>query len=285
MRGAHGRAVRLAVVCLMACTLSGCFFPEIIEIFISGEEGSEFIAFSFSATSDFSHCTREEEGSNTFTCTYLGEAGIVDSTVSLSGDDILFLLLLDPLIVQLPTAASNFAGSYLHNDSGMSGSLAITSGLASFDADFNTTVTSEPGTQFVILALPNGAPTQGSYSFNFTFELPASTSSLALKAMFTGRVDAGGQTYYPPLLPCVTNFASVPSLNVPFPAGGGVPIPVGMAQGCNNVAYIYGAAAPVPSASRPALLTLALLLFAAAAVCLGTGARLRSKLPFRRDMP
>ncbi len=32
------------------------------------------------------------------------------------------------------------------------------------------------GTQFVILDLPAGAPTQGSFSFNFSFAMPAGTA-------------------------------------------------------------------------------------------------------------
>ncbi len=270
MNGPRKATVNLGLVSLLGVLLNSCLFPELIDVFVS-EEGDGFLV-SVSVGSDISLCSNE--GGGDFLCLYAGEAGAsITSDVTLTGADIAFLLLLDPMIVQLPLAATSFAGTFLHNDTSMSGNLAITSGLAAFDADFDTTVVAEPGTQFVILDLPAGAPTQGSFSFNFNYTMPPGTTSLQMKSMFTGRVDAAGQTYYPPLLPCETNFASVPALNVPFPSGGQVVVPADMAQGCTNAVYNYGAAAPVPAGDRWSLLALALLLGTAAAASLRWRAR------------
>src|SRR5262249_48860896 len=35
-----------------------------------------------------------------------------------------------------------------------------------------------------------------------------------IKAIFAAKVEVGGTTYYPPLLPCVTDFASVPAVSL-----------------------------------------------------------------------
>jgi hypothetical protein len=154
----------------MAVFNTGCLFPEIIEVdvFDSEEEG---FGFSVSTNAEISLCTQESD--NEFTCLYAGEAGAdISSNVILTGADILLLLFFDPLIIQLPSNATNIAGSFLHIDSGTSGNLAITSGLTSFNADSNTTITAGPGTQFVILDLPDGAPTTGDFAFNFNFQMP-----------------------------------------------------------------------------------------------------------------
>ena len=246
--------LRLSCVCVMTAYISGCFFPEVIEVFVSSSE--EGFTIFFSLNSDVANCETESEpgvAQASFNCTYLGGEGIIDSNVILTGADILFLLFLDPLIIQLPANASNFAGSFLHTDSGTSGNLAITSGLASFRADLDTTITAEAGTQFVIIDLPAGAPTAGNFAFNFNFQVPLSTTAVDFKPMFTGRVDLAQGTFYPPLLPCTADFASIPTSTIPLPAGGNVTLPVGSVQGCNNVTYNFGQATAVPPTAIPAL--------------------------------
>jgi hypothetical protein len=242
------KKIRLSMPIVAAIVLlSSCLFPEVIEVDIFvGEEGGFFVSVSTDA--DVSLCTQESD--DAFTCLYAGEAGAaITSNVILTGADILLLLIFDPLIIQLPDTATNLAGSFLHDDSGTSGNLVITSGLTSFNADLDTTITAEPGTQFVILDLPDAAPMTGSFAFNVNFALPPGTASLQLKPLFTGKVVANGQTFFPPLLPCVTDFANVPALNVPFPTGGAIPIPLGQVQGCDNVVYNFGPNGPPPGDS------------------------------------
>lgn len=234
------RTIRRMIPMVIAVVLlNSCLFPEVIDVRVSGniEEGYTISIFT---DSDVTLCIPDEVTPGRFTCLYAGdESARITSNVLITGVDILFLLLLDPLIIQVPASATGFSGSF-SAAGGPSGNLVITSGLTSFNADLNTTVTAETGTQFVVLDLPDSAPTSGTYSFSFGMDLPPGTPSLAIKPMFAGKVVANGQTYYPPLLPCVTDFTSIPALNVPLPAGGAIPIPLGQVQGCDDVVYTFG---------------------------------------------
>ena len=61
--------------------------------------------------------------------------------------------------------------------------------------------------------------------------------------MATGRVEVGGQKFHVPLLPCVTDFASVPAITTPIPVPGGmVTLPSYSGLGCDNVTYNFSAA-------------------------------------------
>jgi hypothetical protein len=61
--------------------------------------------------------------------------------------------------------------------------------------------------------------------------------------MFTGKVQANGQTFFPPLLPCTTSFATLPTITLPI----GSPVnllpqiisALGQNLGCNNVVYDF----------------------------------------------
>lgn len=125
----------------------------------------------------------------------------------------------DPLILQVPAGASNFAGTFV--DGSGPQPIVITE-AGSFDVQPGTEVTAEPGQKFVILEFPSDVEADlmssgqldGPFDFNFEFELP-SLSSVDVKAMFAGKVEVGGQTFYAPLLPCVTDFANVPALTIP----------------------------------------------------------------------
>ena len=235
--------------------LNGCIFPELIEVFVSSDNEGVFISLSFA--SEVGACATDPGTDNEFTCLYSGDGGAgIKSGVVITGADLLFLLLLDPVVVQLPADASDFAGSFLHSG-GTGGSLAIASGLTSFKADYDTTLQAEPGTQFVIIAFPDGAPTTGDFSFNFNYRRPPGSGAHQVKVMFTGRVDTAMETFYPPLAPCETSFLSVPSIDIPGPPGGPVTIPVASASGCDGEVYIYGAA-PVLGGGRLTILALLL---------------------------
>jgi hypothetical protein len=70
--------------------------------------------------------------------------------------------------------------------------------------------------------------------------MPADTSALEVKAVFTGRVEVDGETYFPPLLPCTVDMTTLPAISIPLPAGGSVALPLDALQGCDNAVYSLG---------------------------------------------
>lgn len=152
------------------------------------------------------------------------------------------LTLYDPVIVQVPRTMSDFAGSIAAGPPGVTPGtpLAIQSGLSIVPIDANTNLIAEPGMQLVIIdfAAPANAPF-GQYTLNFQFR--GTTNSL--KVIFAGKITAGGTTYYPPIYPCVTSMAQVPSISVPTSLASILTIVLN-AQGCVGKQYSIAAKAP-----------------------------------------
>lgn len=228
---------------LFALTATGCIFGDSVEFFVSGFSDGELTVI-VSANANTSLC--DSEGGGIYSCAYFpGSEEERISRFEISDVELLlFLFLLDPVVVQVPQEAQAFQGSYFHQGSGESGQLAITAGLDSIPADAEHTLTAEPGMQLVIIELPEGAPATGDFSFNFNFRVPDTLTSLEVKPLFTARAQTADETYYLPLLPCVTDMASVPALSVPLPVGGIVPLPVNTVPACDNVTYQIGPDAP-----------------------------------------
>lgn len=230
----------VAVLAAVALASTGCILGSSVEIF-AFDRGEGLTDVSVSATTDIALCVTN--GSGIFTCEYyfVGPSGerLISSAFVLSDIELaLLLFLLDPLVIQLPDSAHDFAGSYLHTESGEGGDLAITSGLDTLPIDADRSFTAEPGTQIVVIELPEGAPTTGEFAVNFNFAVPDTLTSLEMKPLFTGRVDTVlGDTFYLPLLPCVMDMASVPPVSVPLPAGGQVSLPVASVEGCDGEVY------------------------------------------------
>ena len=109
---------------------------------------------------------------------------------------------------------SNFAGSIAVGPPGVAPDtpLSIISGVTSVPIDATTNLVAEPGMQLVIIdfTTPAGAPA-GVYTLKLQFSGAASS----IKVMFAGKITKGAQTYYVPIWPCVTNFASVPAIPIP----------------------------------------------------------------------
>ena len=125
------------------------------------------------------------------------------------------LTLYDPLIVQVPASMSNFAGTIAVGPAGTAGTpLSVIAGLTSVPIDATTNLVAEPGMQLVIIdfQVPSGAPV-GVYTLTLQFSGTASS----IKVMFAGKITKGAQTYYVPIWPCATNFASVPAIPIPIP--------------------------------------------------------------------
>jgi hypothetical protein len=197
-----------------------------------------------------------------YTCTFIQKNGPFQhenfiSTLTLTGTDAASQRFPDPVVIQLPTDASDFTGAFLHVDSGVDGKLAMTTGLSSLRADSLHILKAKPGTQLIVLDLPEGVPTTGDFQFRFNFKLPAGASSLEFKPMFTGRVKVNGETFYPPLLPCVMDFASVPAVTVEASLQDGTVLPEGetvtivlpleevLGRGCANMIYEFPTSAAV----------------------------------------
>ncbi len=163
---------------------------------------------------------------------------------------------IDPLIVQLPASAGNFTGTF-DDGAGNSGALSIQAGLSAVPADINSTITAESGMQLVVLDFPQPPPP---IPGTFSFDLPLPPTSVVVKAMYTGRLEINGVTYYPPILPCTTDFSNVPTITIPV-APAPQPLDLSAAagvQGCSDQRYAFGVASPA-TVAVPALSTLGAL--------------------------
>jgi hypothetical protein len=167
--------------------------------------------------------------------------------------------LFDPLILQVPLSMGNFSGILTGPGGGL---LSVTPVTGTLFADANTPIVAEPGYQLVLVDFAPGSSlvTGIPYAFQFDFYIDVPPPpSITVKVLFVGKVTTGAAaafgttaekaatTYYPPLLPCSANFASIPGVDivrgVPFN-----PLPLATAQACNNVTYDFtgsGAAATV----------------------------------------
>ncbi len=150
-------------------------------------------------------------------------------------------ILADPVILDLPSSSLDTSGTF-DNGQGFSGQLVVTKGLASIPIDANTNLTAAPGRSLAIVELPAGAP-----AGNYHFTLQATTGASAVRALLAAKVRVGDKTYYPPTLPCVSDFASVPYFV--FSGQGSIPLLtpfyLGQIQGCDNKVFVF------PNVSAP----------------------------------
>jgi hypothetical protein len=71
-----------------------------------------------------------------------------------------------------------------------------------------------------------------------------------IKAMFAAKVTVGGMTYYPPLLPCVTDFGSVPAVSPGSVSLAQLPALLASVSPCDHKAYDFGIAGPPAGAAN-----------------------------------
>jgi hypothetical protein len=251
-----GRGARLALVCGIWMLTSGCFLDALFSrvVVSSSGEGSN-TAVDFMASAGLKVCS-VLAGTNTLHCSYFIDGEEIVSDARLASPFGFLAFLIDPLILQVPDAASNFSGTF--GGSSITGSLSITEVPGTLPADINTAITPEPGTKLVIVDFPNPPPPLDNQSFGFTlhFELPGDATPVRLKALFAGRVESNGQTFFVPLLPCETNFASIPTITLPQSSTfENVNLP--LADGCAGRLYTLSAAVQaVPTMSTWVLLLL-----------------------------
>ncbi|MFG0283861.1 MAG: GC-type dockerin domain-anchored protein [Phycisphaerales bacterium JB039] len=117
----------------------------------------------------------------------------------------------DPLILQLPDDATGVVATA--SDAGGPILLPLKAGLASVPILPGVALDAEPGTQLVVIEYPAGmAP--GIYDLALDFDLSFSRP-IEVKALITGKVTCGGETYLPPIVPNVTHMADVPPVIIP----------------------------------------------------------------------
>lgn len=245
------RAVAVLVLAVSSLLLAGCFLKQVLGAVVIEDLG-EFIdrqLVSLDAGATTATC-RTSFGE--VDCTYVIDGWPVESSARLISEFGFFGVIVDPLILQVPANARAFSATFTGAGNG---AIEITELVGGFDADARTHVDPEPGHRFVVLDFPTAA-TPGAaadYSFRLTYEQNAEETAtpppplavkavapVRLKAMFAGRVTARGKTFYPPMLPCVTNFADVPSITLPLTATlSPVALPPVANRGCNRKAYIF----------------------------------------------
>lgn len=224
MKTGYKRVLLGTLIGTTALMLSGCFLQLLVgRVFVRtiGEEVQEIIAAVF-GNSTTAICTEEEfdnEDGQAVTdveCTYViasenSSVPEVTSTAELISEFGILGVFLDPVILQVPQDAMNFVGTFT---AGSGPAAIVITEVPSFYADATTEVLPESGQKFVILEFPAAPPNGTPLSFNLEFKL-SSLAAVNVKPMFAGKVEVNGNTFYPPLLPCTTDFSSIPAVTIP----------------------------------------------------------------------
>ncbi|MDJ0656482.1 MAG: hypothetical protein QNJ40_20145 [Xanthomonadales bacterium] len=206
---------RVIGVLLFTLLISGCFFRSLVG-FVDDRGG-----VSLSGNVQAGFCDFNTSIPEFFGCTYTtrDESGRIIEIISsfeLITEFGLLGALIDPLILQLPDSITSVSGTY--NNAGFDQPLDV-SLVDSFPVLPGQMVSAEPGTQFAILELPDAvaaAIDPGGEDFDFTMQFDATPGQpVMVKPMLTASVDVQGTRYYLPMLPCVTDFAQVPEMEIP----------------------------------------------------------------------
>jgi len=154
------------------------------------------------------------------------------------------------IIIQVPLDASNFLGTF-DNGGGRFGSLIFTPAGTQIALDVDNTLVAEPGMQFVVVEMPATVAAAAmtapkAVPGNYFMVLSYDASSTHIKAVSSGRLVVSGRTFYPMLIPCVTNMANVPEIPIPQ-SPNATPIDVRGIQAaytpCSGKNYNYAGAA------------------------------------------
>ena len=233
MRRVIDRLVVGALLGTVVLTCSGCFLKQVLGAIVVeslSEELTQVTANVFGNTTAAICLQDDFFTTGSVECDYIFSDGSgeglasVTSTTQLISDFGLFGVIIDPLVLQVPSGVTNVAGTVDNPaDATPPAPLVITT-ATSFFAQPGVEIFPEPGHVFVIIDFPASiagllTTTGTNLTFQFSFQLLASpgqfSGGLPIKAMFTAKVQAGGQTFYPPMLPCTTSFAGIPSITLP----------------------------------------------------------------------
>lgn len=215
----------------VATLLSGCFLRLLFGAVVPRDSdfGTVFIAEMGGTWGPMAICDFDEAG-RLVDCSYTfldfeADPPIIERTSSAELISELGILgvFVDPIILQVPAGATNFAGTFTDGPGPLTDPQPILiTETTSFDVQPGTVVSAESGQKFVILELPaavvstltSSGELDDDFNFTFEFEVP-SLSAVDVKAMYAGKVEVGGETFYVPLLPCVTDFSSIPAITIP----------------------------------------------------------------------
>jgi hypothetical protein len=241
------RLALCVLVVMVALSTSGCFLRALLggEVVETLSEEIDRIVSALSANATTAVC-RLSPFTNLVECTYVftdpeGFLGEMTSTTQLVSEFGLFGVIIDPLVLEVPAGVTGIAGTF-DDGAGQSGALVVYPGLSFVPVDDNRTLGAGPGKQLVILDLPEGVAVDGvTFQYTLTFEqqVPAGTGPTPVKAMLTGKLQVGGKTFYPPVLPCTTDFSTIAPMSLPRSATL-LPLSVpGGPSGCVNERYTY----------------------------------------------
>lgn len=250
------------VLILLSASLSGCFLRSIFGNVIVTSDISEFVDHVVAATfSEATVAVCHDQGLEGISCTYIIDGWQETSTFYLITELGYQGILIDPLILQIPDNATNITATY---DAGAGPQPALVHTPNTFPATPDALVYPEEGQKFVIVelppeaagALPGGDPTNGTpidfaFSFESTRPLTDPPAPLEIKALLTVKVTINGRPYYVPTLPCTTDFASIPAIQLPvsnqpvsLAAGIGDLLRASDSDACFHEPYFFDTAPP-----------------------------------------
>jgi len=239
----YRRACLVVSLVAVAILNSGCFLRFTLGVRIAQtlSEEIELIVNAIQTQATTAVCQTDPFFSPNFNrCTYFINGVEVASTVNLLTEGGPLGALIDPVIVELPTSATNIAGTF--SGGGQAGNLLVYPNLSYVPIDDTRTLTPSAGKQLVIIDLPANVPVQGvtyDFQFSFTQKLPKGSPPTEVKGILAGRVRVGGKTYYPPILPCVSNIANAPLIRLASSSTPQALTVLGSFAGCNQQVYQY----------------------------------------------
>ncbi|MDJ0768951.1 MAG: LPXTG cell wall anchor domain-containing protein [Ilumatobacter sp.] len=257
--------VRSAALALAAALLlSGCFLRSIAGYVDDGGR------VRFNANVEVSRCNFLTQTPQFYGCTYRIPDGSPAGRTYVSSFELLSEFgvlgaIIDPLVLQVPDGVT--VVSAVFNNAGADEPLVVTE-TASFPVTPGVAIDAEAGTKFLILELPDAtaaALPAGPSDIDFAVELDTGAAApLDVKPMFTVRVVEGATTYYVPTFPCVTDFAQVPTVQIPV---GNQPqdltpafapfLDTAETLTCSQVTYDFAAGTPTTSTTTTTTTTVA----------------------------
>jgi hypothetical protein len=245
------KRIRLwAALCLLTLSTAGCFLRLVLgaEVVESLSEEIDLIIAAVFGNATTGVCRVSPFG-GIVECTYIFEGpdgfATQTSTAQLVSEFGLIGAVIDPVILELPAGVTGISGTYTDGGTN-SGRLLVYPNLSYVPVDDTRTLTPGPGRQLVVVDFPQGIPLDGvDYQLSLRFQqlAPRGSGPIPIRALATGRFRAGPKTYYPPMLPCTTDVASLPILRLPRSATPQpVALPAGL-EGCDDARYVFFRAA------------------------------------------
>lgn len=228
-----------------ASVLGGCIVPELRSFVVSVAPNLYSVSLRTSATQSQCQITGRSGAYLRHDCNY--DLGGRAKLARVFLQDIATVdPLVDPVILQVPAQASGFAGVY--SDGLVNGTLRITEVAGELDADLTRKIVPEDGYKLIVIDFPTPAPPLDgrNYSFGLVFPVANAVAPIKLKALFAAKVTLNAKTYYPPLYPCATTFASVPAVTLQESSDYVVvdPRAVLAANACSGSFYTFAPIAP-----------------------------------------